>query len=315
MAETSAHGGAEQLPENAGRIVEGEVRPGLAVDLGACCFQGVRRSFQPLQYPVVDRAGGLFEPHGDPIVREGLVPGRRQCQPVAGSVPFVRAGEDVEAEFQVLDVPRHRSGNGDVRLGQGAWRSGNLAERRHDAIARLVAEDAAGGSRTPDRTADVAAELERREAGGESGRGTSGRAARRPFQVPWVVRLAEHVVVALRVACVDRQVRLAEDDGAGRAQPGDRHGVDLRNVAAQFGCAGGRAHPDGLKGVLDRHRDAVERAQVPAVGQCPVRGVRLPAGPLDVERDNGVERRVQTIDAVEEEFEVVAGGDPAAANR
>ena len=68
---------------------------------------------------------------------------------------------------------------------------------------------------------------------------------------------------------------------------------------SQAGSAACGAHACGLVGVLDRHRHAVQRADVVAAGQRRVGGVCGAARTVGVERDDGVQRAVECIDAGE----------------
>jgi hypothetical protein len=165
----------------------------------------------------------------------------------------------------------------------------------HDAVARLVAVDAAHVGGQTDRTADVGTELERGQPGGEGGRRPARRTTGRAVEVPRVAGRAEHLVVALHVAGVDRQVRLAPDDRAGPAQPGHRGRVLGRDVVGQLGCAGRGAHPGRAEAVLDGHRHAVQRAELVAPGDGGVGrgGCRL--GGVEVAGDDAVERAVEAI--------------------
>ena len=130
-------------------------------------------------------------------------------------------------------------------------------------------------------------------------------------QVPGVVGGAEDRVRGLPVHGVDRQVGLAEDDRPFTAQPGDGVGVAGRHVCGEVRRAGGGAHPGGLQRVLDRHRQAVQRAgRVSACGG-PVGGVGRCSGAVDVERHDRVQRGVSDLDAVQVGVEELSAADLA----
>ena len=97
--------------------------------------------------------------------------------------------------------------------GPGIWPW--AARCRSSACARTTPDMFAG---QPDRAADVGADLERREPRRQRRGRAARRAAGRALDVPRVVGGAEHLVVALHVAGVDRQVRLAPDRRRRRAR-------------------------------------------------------------------------------------------------
>ena len=207
-----------------------------------------------------------------------------------------RAGEHPERKFEVVDVARQRADDGQIGRGERARRRRQVARLRHDAPGRLVPADAAPVRREADRAADVAAELERRHAGRDGGRGAARRAAGGARGVPRVVARAEDRVVGLPVPRQGRGVGLAEDHRARAAQPPHRLRVVLGHVVPG-GQPARRSHARGLVGVLDRHRHAVQRADVVAAGQRRVGGVRGSARAVGVERDDGVQRAVERFDA------------------
>ena len=176
-----------------------------------------------------------------------------------------------------------------------------LAPLGHDAVRRLVPVDAVVGGRVADAAADVAAVLEARQTGGQ--RRPPTRPTTRPaprVEVPRVVRRAVDVVVGLEVGERHRHVRLAEDHGAGGAQAGHDHGVLGGDVAGELGEAPRRRLAGDVEALLDRHRHAVQRAD----RRCPLASARSAARasferPLAVVDDDGVDRRVQPVDALE----------------
>ena len=167
---------------------------------------------------------------------------------------------------------------------------------RHDAPARLVAAHAAPIRGQPNRSRDVAAQLEHREARGERG----GRPTRRPAGgargVPRVVGGSEDRVVGLPVGSEGRCVGLAEDHRTRFTQPLHGLGIPLGHVVPCRDAAGG-AHACRLVGVLDRHRHAVQRAQDFSPRHRRVRGIRRAARAVGVKCHNGIQRWVQPFDA------------------
>ena len=214
----------------------------------------------------------VVEPRGDAEVGELGRSRRRQLQPPRRVVPAVGAAHQVERQLQVGDGAGHRPGDGDVGLGQRARRAGDLAVRRHDAVARLVAVDAGHVGRQADRAADVGADLQRGEPCRQRRRRAARRAARRALEVPRVVGRAEHLVVALEVAGVDRQVGLAPDHRTGaRAARRRARRPPSGTCVGQLRRTRRGAHPGRGEAVLDGHRHAVQRPGRLAVASSPGR--------------------------------------------
>ena len=147
-------------------------------------------------------------------------------------------------------------------------------------------------------------------------------AAAAPPDDPPVVRVVSHGllvtpkigIVGLPVAGQHGRIGLAEDHRAGVAQAAHRLGVALGYVVPRLEAACG-AHADGLVGVLDRHRDAVQRAADVATCERRVRRVGRAPGRVDVERDDGVQAAVQPFDPRQVVVEQLAARHLAAAER
>ena len=154
--------------------------------------------------------------------------GRRQLERPRALAGRLRPGEHRQQQVEVGGAAGHRPEHVDVGVGRAAADAVEVAALGDHAVARLEPERAAAVRRDAHRAADVGAELERREAGGDRRRRAARRAARDARDVPRVVRRAEELVEALHVARPARQVGLAEDDGAGLAQPGHRRRVVRR---------------------------------------------------------------------------------------
>ena len=220
----------------------------------------------------------------------------RQFQAPGRLFPAIGTGHDIQPEFQVFDIPGHRSGNRQVGHCQGSRRTRNLPVGRHNAVARLVAGDTRHMRRQANRTADIAAEFQRREATGQSGARTTGRAARRARGVVRIIGRAENLIIALQVAGVDRQIGLAVDNGPGFAQAGHRPGVFLRDEIREFRRARCRPHPLGLIRILDRHGHAVQRPSGCSSGQLCIRGIGLCARPVRINRHHAVNGCIKRFD-------------------
>src|SRR5262249_53379737 len=115
--------------------------------------------------------------------------------------------------------------------------------------------------------------------GGGGGGGSCGGAA---GGVPWVVRFARRT--GMIIGELGRH-RLADDDRAGGAQLGDHGGVvrgraTRRERRSEFGRV-----VRGVDDVLDRDRNAVQRAEGVALGTALVERARLRERVLAVEMD------------------------------
>ena len=225
------------------------------------------------------------------------------------------SGQHREQEVEVLGAAGHRSEHVEVGVGRAPADAVEVAALGDHAVARLEPERATAVRRDPHGTTDVGAELERREPGRDGCRRAAGRTAGDARHVPRVVRGAEDLVEALRVTGPARQVRLAEHDGARLAQAGHRRRVGCRHVVRQLDGAARGADAGRLDGVLDRDREAVQWRQRSATTRPRVGGVGLGACPVHGERDDGVDRGVEAVDAIEVQLEQVATGDLRVADR
>ena len=147
-------------------------------------------------------------------------------------------------------------------------------------------------------------------------------ATRADLKVEEYLALMDHAGRVLRVMGVAGLARaeqrqlggrgLAEDHGAGLAQPGDRRGILLRTPAGVEGRAIFGRHVFRVEDVLDRDRQAVERADRPpglamlvdrlGLGQ---RVVRVQVGP-------GLDPGIDRLDARQVGGDQLLGGDVAA---
>ncbi len=126
-----------------------------------------------------------------------------------------------------------------------------------------------------------------------------------------IVGGSEDLVVALQVAGINRQIGLAEDNGASLAQPRDRPRIFFWNEIFQLRRARRSAHPGGLKGIFDRHRDAVQRTAHLATRERGISGVGLGAGAIAVDRHDAVDRLIKRCDARQKIVERLAAGNLA----
>ena len=187
-------------------------------------------------------------------------------QPRAGDVAE-RRPQHVQGDRRVSDGPRHRSG----RVLAGRDRDdpvlGDEADRR------LESDDRVAARRTDDRAIRLGADGERTQVGGRRDRRARARAARVPGEAVGVPRrpAASAPAVEVEPRILDRrrdeapevgplgQVGLAQDHGAGIAQPGDQARVAWDPAADQGERAGRRLHAvAGRDVVLDQDGDPVE---------------------------------------------------------
>ena len=126
-----------------------------------------------------------------------------------------------------------------------------------------------------------------------------------------VVRRAEGGVVGLVVAGENRHVRLAEDDCPGFAQ--HRHCLRiLRADALAIGRhAAAREHAGDIESILDRDREAFERAR----GVSQIHLLRLPGGGEQRfswrKADDRVETGVDGVEPLQRAAQQLAGADRA----
>src|SRR5581483_12497931 len=79
--------------------------------------------------------------------------------------------------------------------------------------------------------------------------------------------------------------------------------------------AGGRPDARDLEGILHRHREPVEQTEGLSPGERAVGAIGSGARAFGVERHDGVDARVQSLDAVEVVVEALAAPDVATAKR
>ena len=174
-----------------------------------------------------------------------------------GGVHRVVAGDDLVEQGGVQD----RAGTG-PGLVQGGGQ-GHEAVARDRPVGGLDADRAGDGSGLADRAAGVGADGQRGLEGREGGSAAAARAAGDPVEVPRVVGRAVGGVLGGGAHRELVHVGLAEDDDPGLAQaPGD--GRVVRRVPAledpRAAGGGGALH---RQDVLERQRDAGQRARAP----------------------------------------------------
>src|SRR5690606_18889855 len=97
-----------------------------------------------------------------------------------------RLGKDAHQQCDVRRAAGDRAGHAELWLAEHAGRGWNVSAERNEAVGRLVPEYAAEVGRDADRSADVAAELERGEAGRDGARGSTRGTAYGSLGIPRV---------------------------------------------------------------------------------------------------------------------------------
>ena len=187
---------------------------------------------------------------------------RRGVRPRVG-VGRIVAGEHVEDQRQVIE--RTREGADMVERARQHQRAG----ARDQAVARLDGEHAAERARADDRAVGLRADGERHHAGGDRRGRARGRTAGRVVRVARIARLAR-----MEIGELGRH-RLADDDRAGVAQLAHGGGVGVGLAAGQNGRAAFGRIILGVEDILDRDRDAVQRAERPPLPFVAVERARL----------------------------------------
>ena len=166
----------------------------------------------------------------------------------------VEAGDRLQQQRGIAGRAAHRA---DVVEGPGER---NHAAGAHQPVGRLQPGDAAVRGRLADRAAGVRAERAVTEPRRDGCGRAAGGAARDAVERPGIVHGAEvpgrraHAVGALV------HVELAEQDGAGLVQTPRDLGVRGGHAVGEGGRGRGRADAGGVDVVLERDRDAVQRA-------------------------------------------------------
>ncbi len=136
----------------------------------------------------------------------------------------------------------------------------------------------------------------RRTEAREGRRFSAARPAGRSLQVPRVICAADDVVVGFVVAEELRAVRFSQRDRAGLAQPAHGRGVLCGAQVAEepaAACGGQTGH---VVAVLDGDRDAVQRPDLVARHEPPLRVLRARPRFIGQHQDEGVQAGVVLLD-------------------
>ena len=230
-------------------------------------------------------------------------------------VGAVGAGEDVEGEAGVADAAGEGALDGHELAANGAAAGGRWVVRGDAAGGGAQADDAVAIGGVADGAGDVVAVVDRAKAGGGGRAGAAGRAAGGAGLVARVDGVAVQGVFCEQAHREGRGVGAADDDGAGAAEVFDQGGVFLGDVVAErfHAVVGGVALLVGVD--LGGDGDAVQRAEgVPAV-LCRVRCCCGGEGFIVQAADDGVDGGVDRVDAGEDGFGRLCGGDLAGADQ
>ena len=145
---------------------------------------------------------------------------------------------------------------------EGKQHLGPVPGQRHAAVGRLQTGDAAVVRGQADRAAEIAADAERREPGGDCGRFTPAGAAGGSLGVPGVDGATEDEVVRFPPERELGGVRLRDRDAPRSGKPVDDDGSPVGHVVGEEPGAAGRAHAGDVERVLDRERHAVQRTDL-----------------------------------------------------
>ena len=205
----------------------------------------------------------------------------RQC--VGERIAGIVARHHRQHQCGIDDVARHRSIGRQVGPTEGAF----LA--RHKPVGGAHADNAGIARGVAQRSAGVGARGKRSHAASERGRRAAGGAGRRPHGIEGIAGRAEDGIAGVAAGGPFRRIGLAEDDGAGRAQPCDRTLIGGGHIVTQQGAAIGGAHPGGVLRILDQDGESVQRAVILSAQD---RGLGLLCGGAGsglVERHDGVD--------------------------
>ena len=196
-------------------------------------------------------------------------------------------------ERRIADRSRHRP---DVKHAAEGFDCGVV---RHRAERSLEADDPAAGGRDAHRASVIGADRERPHAGGDCGRGTAARSARRAIELPRVAcDTPERAVVESLVTELAHR-RHADRDRARGLQALHRDCIAVRDVLLEHVGAVGEAHAFGRDHVLHRERHAVQGTEPAARRDLALGAFCRRERELRINYGVGVECGLQPFDAGE----------------
>ena len=105
------------------------------------------------------------------------------------------------------------------------------------------------------------------------------------------------------------QVSLAQQDGAGLGEPARDEGIAGRHVVLEHDRSPGSGYAGHIHQILHRNRDALKGAQIVAAGDRLLRRLSRGQSPIRGHGDEGVELRIQAVDALQVILGELDGGD------
>ena len=193
-------------------------------------------------------------------------------------------------QLGVVDIARHRPADAQIGLGVDTRRRWHVSAHRQHAPSRLERDDTAKIRRRSQRAADVRSDLERRHTASQRRRRAPGRSTRHACGVIGIVGRAVDRVVALPIAQHQRHIGLTPWDGAAGAGARDQFRVGAILQPVREGRkARRRRQARHVIAVLDRHRQAGERAERRILCARFVDGGGIGLRPHDVGRDDRVD--------------------------
>ena len=175
---------------------------------------------------------------------------------------------------------------------------GPVAGEGDASVGGLEADDAAVVGRLAYGAADIAADAERRHAGGHGRRLSAAGAAGRAPNHPGIFGATVNKIVGLPPEGELRHVGLGDEDASGVFQPGYDRRVGIGDMVFEQPGAAGRDHPGRIHAVLDGEWDTVERAPEFAA-HCRSLGLAGALHDAFWEGDEGVEFRVDRLNTIE----------------
>ena len=280
-------------------------------DMGAAIFQAERRrAANTLDGGIDADAGDIGTVRGmhasshaglhggDKIASGYRLRNRRQ---------IARPGNGLKHQRHVLRGSSHRAGH----LQRVPCPIGRMC--RHQSDGRPQPHDAAERCRNAQRSAEVRAFRQRDHSRDESGGAPTRRSARALRRIPRVARAAEHVVERVRAGGKLGTIGFAHDDGAGLAQPPDDERIFFWNVIGVDRRAERGAHAGHGRDILDAHRQPAQQSWIFAARQPLVQLPRV-VHHSRIVRDDGVQRRVVLLYAIEAGADEIRNGHLARAD-
>ena len=126
------------------------------------------------------------------------MPWRRKFSGACLTIARQSIDDDVEQQLRSTAL-RQRSGDGEFRLQEPTGRRGNVTFQGHGAVARLVSIYATVMCRHAEPSTNIAAEFQRRHAGGQRRCRPARRSSDSTVEVPGIARQTKQCVTGLMV--------------------------------------------------------------------------------------------------------------------